>query len=88
MTLIGEVSAQTFAEAHYGTPCVVTSLDVRYLIGGRSGPLVTQAEWIGDPDSGTIKVDLRDEGHDILHALSSHMCSKYHCRKSLRTLSK
>ena len=66
MTLIGEVSAQTFAEAHYGTPCVVTSLDVRYLIGGRSGPLVTQAEWIGDPDSGTIKVDLRDEGHDIL----------------------
>ena len=24
MTLIGEVSAQTFAEAHYGTPCVVT----------------------------------------------------------------
>tara|TARA_B100000614_G_scaffold197470_1_gene178669 strand:- start:776 stop:1582 length:807 start_codon:yes stop_codon:yes gene_type:complete len=66
MTLIGEVSAQTFAEAHYGTPCIVTALDVRYLIGGRSGPLVTKAKWIGTPDSGMIKVDLIDEGHDLL----------------------
>ena len=66
MTLIGEVSAQTFAEAHYGTPFVVTALYVRYLIGGRSGPLVTKAKWNGTPDSGMIKVDLIDEGHDLL----------------------
>ena len=66
MTLIGEVSAQTLAETHHDTPCVVTALDVRYLIGGRSGPLVTQAKWIGNPGSGMIKVDLLDEGHDVL----------------------
>ena len=66
MTLIGELSAQTFAEAHYGMPCVGTALDVRYLIGGRSGPLVTHAKWVGDPDSGVVKVDLVDEGHDVL----------------------
>ncbi|MBT94987.1 MAG: hypothetical protein CL431_03350 [Acidimicrobiaceae bacterium] len=66
MTLIGEVSAQTFAEAHYNTACVVTGLDVRYLIGGRSGPLVTHAKWVGAPESGVIKVDLFDEGYDVL----------------------
>ena len=66
MTLLGEISAQTFAEAHYNTPCVVTGIDVRYLIGGRSGPLVTSAKWIGAPESGVIKVDLIDEGYDVL----------------------
>ena len=66
MTLIGEVSAQIFAEEHYEAPCIITGLDARYLIGGRTGPLTTSAEWIGDPDSGSIKVELVDEGHDVL----------------------
>lgn len=65
MTLIGEISAQSYAEAHLGTPCIVTGLDVRYLIGGRSGPLTTSAMWIGPPERGSIKVTLTDEGHDV-----------------------
>lgn len=66
MTLIGEVSAQVFAEEHLKTPCIVSGLDVRYLIGGRSGPLVTHAKWVGPPELGVIKVNLVDEGHDVL----------------------
>lgn len=65
MTLIGEISAQSYAEAYLGTPCIVTGLDVRYLIGGRSGPLTTSAVWIGPPECGSIKVTLTDEGHDL-----------------------
>ncbi|MEG3587192.1 MAG: hypothetical protein VX353_07875 [Actinomycetota bacterium] len=66
MTLIGEISAQSYAEAHLGTPCIVTGLDVRYLIGGRSGPLTTSAVWIGSPQRGSIQVTLTDEGHDVI----------------------
>ena len=66
MTLIGELSAQVFAEEHLKTPCIVVGLDVRYLIGGRSGPLVTHAKWVGRPELGVIKVNLVDEGHDVL----------------------
>ncbi|MEC7924638.1 MAG: hypothetical protein VYB80_05400 [Actinomycetota bacterium] len=66
MTLVGEIAAQSFAEYHYGEPCTVLSLDARYLIGGRSGPLTTTAEWVGEPRQGVIKVSLLDEGHDVL----------------------
>ncbi len=66
MTLIGELSAQIFAEKHLGAPCVVTGLDARYLIGGRTGPLTTSAKWIGSPEHGSIQVTLIDEGHDVV----------------------
>ena len=66
MTLIGEVSAQIFAEEHYQFPCIITGLDARYLIGGRTGPLTTSAKWVGDPRGRSIKVELFDEGHDAL----------------------
>ena len=66
MTLIGEMSAQTFAEYHLKKPCVVSGIDVRYLIGGRTGPLTTKANWIGPLDRGSIQVTLFDEGHDVI----------------------
>lgn len=68
VTLLGEMAAQGLAEHKLGGPCVVTDLDVRYLIGGRTGPLSTTASWIGPPDRRTIRVDLVDEGHDVLSA--------------------
>lgn len=64
MTLIGEVSAQLLGEHHHGRPCVVEDLDVRYLIGGRTGPLVGDAAWVGEPGRGTIRVEVRDTGRD------------------------
>ncbi len=62
MTLLGEVAAETLAEATLACPCVVTGLDVRYLLGGRTGPLVTRAAWVGAPERGTIEVSLIDTG--------------------------
>ena len=64
MSLLGEVSAQALAEAHHGHAAVVSEMDIRYLIGGRTGPLVADAEWVGTPGSGRIMVTLLDRGHD------------------------
>ena len=64
MTLLGEVAAETLAEHTLGRPCIVTGLDVRYLLGGRAGPLVTTAAWIGSPERGTIEVAVVDTGRD------------------------
>lgn len=64
MTLLGEVAAETLAEHTLGGPCLVTALDVRYLSGGRTGPLVTRTSWVGPPDRGTVAVDVVDTGRD------------------------
>jgi len=64
MTLLGEVAAETMAEAALGVPCAVTGLDVRYLLGGRTGPLVTHSRWIGPPSAGTVSVEVLDTGRD------------------------
>jgi acyl-coenzyme A thioesterase PaaI-like protein len=62
MTLLGEVAAETLAEHALGGPCIVTGLDVRYLLGGRTGPLVTRSSWVGPPERGTVAVDVIDTG--------------------------
>lgn len=66
VALMGEVAAETLAEHHLGTPHVVADLDIRYLVGGRDGPMTTEAAWIGDPSTGWVDVRLRDEGRDRL----------------------
>lgn len=64
MTLLGEVAAETLAEHTLGASCIVTGLDVRYLLGGRTGPLVTRSSWVGPPERGTVAVDVVDTGRD------------------------
>ena len=64
ITLVGELAAISLAEDHHGRTCVVQDLDVRYLIGGRTGPLVATATWLGDPAEGRIAVETLDTGHD------------------------
>lgn len=64
MTLLGEVSAQTLAAAHHGGTWRATGMDVRYLMGGRVGPLQTEAHWLGDPADGRIAVRARDHGSE------------------------
>jgi acyl-coenzyme A thioesterase PaaI-like protein len=61
MTLLGEVAATAMAEATSG-PCRITAIDVRYLLGGRTGPLVTRSWWLGPPAAGTIAVEVLDHG--------------------------
>jgi acyl-coenzyme A thioesterase PaaI-like protein len=63
VALVGEVAAETLAAHHLGAPQVVTDLDVRYLAMGRIGPVHSRAWFIGEPDHGTIHVELRDCGN-------------------------
>lgn len=63
VALVGEVAAETMAAHHLGTPQVVTDLDVRYLAMGRVGPVHAQAWFVGEPEHGTIHVELRDRGN-------------------------
>jgi acyl-coenzyme A thioesterase PaaI-like protein len=63
VALVGERAAQALAEHAYGEPAVVTDLDVRYLAMGRTGPVVSEAGFVGDPAAGAIQILLRDTGH-------------------------
>ncbi len=63
-TLLAEVAATSLAEAHHGCPCAVKALDARYLLGGRSGPLVAKASWLGGAGTGQLSVMIIDQGHD------------------------
>lgn len=63
ITLVGEVAAISLAEEHHGRTCAVQDLDVRYLIGGRTGPIVARARWLGAPADSRISVEAVDTGH-------------------------
>ena len=43
---------------------VVTELDLRYLAAASAGPLTGRADWIGEPSTGMLRVELRDTGQD------------------------
>jgi acyl-coenzyme A thioesterase PaaI-like protein len=61
--LLGEVAAEALADARAGPAHVVTDVDVRYLAMAREGPVWTRAAWIGGPESGAVRVELRDRGN-------------------------
>jgi acyl-coenzyme A thioesterase PaaI-like protein len=63
VTLLGEVSATTLGEHHFGRPCRVVDFDVRYLLGGRTGPLVATAAWLGEQSEGKMAIEIVDQGH-------------------------
>ena len=62
VALLCEVSAESLAEAAHGVPQILTELDLRYLAATRVGPIVSRACWIGTPEEGMIRVELRDRG--------------------------
>jgi acyl-coenzyme A thioesterase PaaI-like protein len=64
VALLVEVAAERLAEFHLKTPQIVTELDLRYLSTARFGPVVAMAFWIGAPEHGMIRVDLKDRGND------------------------
>ena len=62
VTLVGEVGAETFAKHDLGTPHAVADMDIRYLLGGKIGPVYSTCRWMGDPTSGWVVADIRDLG--------------------------
>ncbi len=64
VALLCEVAAETLADHSHGCPQVVREIDVRYLAMARVGPIVSLARWIGAPDAGMLRVELRDRGNE------------------------
>ena len=64
VALLAEVSAETLADCAHVEPQVVTEIDVRYLATSRVGPITAESKWIGDPESGMLRTQLRDRGND------------------------
>ncbi len=62
VTLVGEVGAETLARHQLGSPHIVADMDIRYLLGGRIGPIYSTCRWVGDPSSGWIVAEIRDLG--------------------------
>jgi acyl-coenzyme A thioesterase PaaI-like protein len=71
--LLVETAAEALAEHALGEPRVVSEIDLRYLSAGRRGPMVSQAAWVGAPDDGMIRVELRDAGADDRLAASAFL---------------
>jgi acyl-coenzyme A thioesterase PaaI-like protein len=61
VALIGEVAAQSAAEASLGKPAVVDSLEVHYLAAARAGPFQARARLLS-PD--VARVEVRDPGRE------------------------
>lgn len=63
VALVGELSAEELGAHHLGRPQVVTDIDIRYLAMGRVGPIVATGNFVGPPELGTVRVELRDQGN-------------------------
>ena len=57
-------AAETLADTTVGGAHVAGDLDIRYLNQARSGPVATRARFVGDPELGSVVVDLVDHGRD------------------------
>lgn len=65
VTLVGEVGAETFAEHDLGTPQAVADMDIRYLLGGKIGPVYSTCRWMGGSSSSLISYGLH-AGHPAI----------------------
>ena len=64
VALLAEVAAEVLADSERRAPQIVTEIDLRYLAPSKSGPVRTEAHWIGAPDAGMVRVELRDRGSE------------------------
>ncbi|MCY4037433.1 MAG: PaaI family thioesterase [bacterium] len=62
VALVGEVGAETLASHDLGAPHAVADMDIRYLLGGKIGPVYSTCRWMGDPTSGWVVAEIRDLG--------------------------
>ncbi len=62
VALLVERAAEALGEHRLGSPQRVTELDLRYLSTAKLGPVRSRAAFIGGPDDGMLRVELRDIG--------------------------
>lgn len=64
VALAVECAALAVAEAALGRAQVVCELDLRFLASAASGPVESEATWIGTPTDRLLRVVLRDAGRE------------------------
>lgn len=64
VALLVERAGECLAESRLGAPQRIAELDLRYLTAAKVGPLRSRAAFIGDPESGMLRVELRDTGRE------------------------
>jgi len=64
VALLAELSAESLAEHALGGGRSVSELDLRYLAPNRVGPIAAEADWVGQPSEGMLRVQLCDLGRE------------------------
>ncbi|MEZ4334335.1 MAG: hypothetical protein R3F35_21495 [Myxococcota bacterium] len=62
VALLVERAGEVLAESRLGGPQRIVALDLRYLTTARVGPVRSRAAFIGAPEDGWLRVELRDVG--------------------------
>lgn len=62
VALLVERAAECLAESRLGAPQRVTEIDLRYLSTAKAGPVRSRASFLGEPETGMLRVELRDAG--------------------------
>jgi acyl-coenzyme A thioesterase PaaI-like protein len=60
VALVAEAAAEDFLAARFGSPVVVTDLDLRYLARTHRGPVRTRCELLGTATGAPVQVELTD----------------------------
>lgn len=60
VALVAEAAAEDLVTTRYGSPVIVTDLDIRYLGQAKVGPVRTKARLLGDGPGSSVEVELVD----------------------------
>jgi len=64
VALLVERAGECLAESRLGVPQRIAELDLRYLRAATVGPIRSWADFVGEPEVGMIRVELRDAGRE------------------------
>jgi acyl-coenzyme A thioesterase PaaI-like protein len=70
VALLAEAAAEDLVAARFGTPAVVTDLDLRYLAKASEGPVRTRSRLLGEGPGAPVEVELVDTSVDRVTTLA------------------
>ncbi|MGA2835644.1 MAG: PaaI family thioesterase [Acidimicrobiales bacterium] len=69
VALVAEAAAEDLVTSRYGSPAVVTDLDLRYLAQAKVGPVRTRTRLLGDRPDAPMEIELVDLSTDRITTL-------------------
>ena len=69
VALVAEAAAEDLMSARFGSPFVVTDLDLRYLRKAQVGPVRTRCRLLGTGPDATVQIELIDTSTDQITTL-------------------